>query len=519
MGGAPEVPAPRRTIARRLLFSYLVVLVAFAGTMGWSLLNMRAATREAELLRAGYVPLQLQLGAALAEQNVLAAQLNHLLRAGAPSSANSADVREWIETATRARPNLIALVRDAARKLPEESGVAAFREETGRELDAIEEEMNADADSFGSLFRLLATEDRAQAERLHGELVKHEADATQRIRGLKSRVEDRMEALRDTAKARESRSLALFLGLSGLTMLVGIAITLYTQRVLRPLAQVTARAKAVAGGDLSPREAVRDRSEIGELATTFESMVSAIKAAREELVHAERLATIGKMAAHITHEIRNPLSSIGLNLEMLEVEIAESGKAELSEARELLVAIKKETARLARISEQYLSVARRPSPTLEVESVGDLVREVIAFVRPEMEAHDVRIALHERGDVPSVPFDEAQLRQALVNLLRNAREALADQAKRGDAAIDVSIEAAVGGGVDIRVEDNGPGIPPEVRSSVFDPFFTTKQRGTGLGLAVTREIVEAHGGVIVCEAREPKGTCFRVHLPGVTPAS
>ncbi|MFO0611313.1 MAG: ATP-binding protein [Polyangiaceae bacterium] len=513
MSEAPPEPgaAPRRTIARRLLVSYLVVLAAFAITMGWSLRNMRAASREAELLRDGYVPLQLQLGVALAEQNVLAAQFNHLLGAGALSKGNT-DVREWIETLTRARPNLVAQTRDAAKQLPDEA--AAFRDEAARELDAIEDEMTDNAEQFANLLRLLANEDRAQSEKVHGELVKREADVTQRIRGLKSKVQERMESLRDTAKSRETRSFALFIGLSGFTMLVGVGIALYTQRILRPLAMVTERAKAVAKGDLSPREVVRDRSEIGELAATFENMVRAIKAAREDLVHAERLATIGKMAAHITHEIRNPLSSIGLNLEMLEGEIAESGSADLAEGRELLAAIKKETARLARISEQYLSVARRPSPTLEVESVGDLVREVIAFVRPEMEAHAVKIHLDEVGDVPSIPFDEAQLRQALLNLLRNAREALSEQAKQGDASIEVRLEAAVGGGVDLRVEDGGPGIPEEVRASVFDPFFTTKQRGTGLGLAVTREIIEAHGGVIVCEARAPRGTCFRIHLPG-----
>lgn len=510
----PERPAPRRRIARRLLFSYLVVLVAFGVTMGWSLLNMRAATREAELLRAGYVPLQLQLGAALAEQNVLAAQLNHVLGVGASTS------REWIETATLVRPDLVAKTREATARLGAlvqgEPGLDAFRADATRELDQIEDELNRDAEAFASLFRLLSTDERAQAERVHGDLVKREADATQRIRALKTRVEDRMEALRDTAKARETRSLALFLGMSGFTMLVGIAITLYAQRIVRPLAQVTQRAEAVAAGDLSPREVVQDKSEIGELAATFENMVRAIKAAREELVHAERLATIGKMAAHITHEIRNPLSSIGLNLEMLEGEIAERGSdVGLDEARDLLAAIKKETARLARISEQYLSVARRPSPTLELESVGDLVREVIAFVRPEMDAAGVKIGLDEKQGVPNVRFDEAQLRQALLNLLRNAREALGDQVKRGEAAtIDVTIEAATGGGVDLSVDDDGPGIPDELRANVFDPFFTTKQRGTGLGLAVTREIIEAHGGAIACAPRAPRGTRFRVHLPG-----
>jgi two-component system, NtrC family, sensor kinase len=235
-------------------------------------------------------------------------------------------------------------------------------------------------------------------------------------------------------------------------------------------------------------------------------MVLAIQRARSDLVQAERLATIGKMAAHITHEIRNPLSSIGLNLELLEGEIAEAGEG-AKESRELLLAIKNETARLARISEQYLSVARRPSPTLEVESAADIVRELIAFVKPELEKAKVTVKLELSDEAPPVPLDEAQLRQALLNLVRNAREAM-----NGGGELTLRIEPAVGGGVDISVEDDGPGIPEDARANIFDPFFTTKQRGTGLGLAVTREIIEAHGGVIVCEAREPRGTRFRVHL-------
>jgi signal transduction histidine kinase len=484
---------------------YLVVLLAFTTTMGLSLRDMRASASEAELLRAGYVPLQLHLGEALAQQNVLATQLNHVTTA-----KSSADVREWIDTATRARPIVFATTRATARSIEtDDPGVKAFRDEVVRELDHVEDDLRSDPETFARLFQLLSVDDAAAAERVHGELVKREADAALRLRTLKGKVEDRMAKLGEVAHARESLSLKLLVGLSALTLLVGVAVSLYARRLLRPLALVTERAKAVAGGDLTPREVVADDSEIGELAETFESMVSAIKNARAELVQAERLATIGKMAAHITHEIRNPLSSIGLNLELLEGEIVEAPPTEgTKEARELLTAIKKETTRLARISEQYLSVARRPSPTLEVDSVADLARELVAFVKPELDQHHVTAELVADPEAPLVPMDESQLRQALLNLVRNAREAMP-----GGGRIKISVERAAGGGVDVCIDDEGPGIPEEARASIFDPFFTTKERGTGLGLAVTREIVESHRGVIVCEPREPRGTRFRIHLP------
>ena len=313
-----------------------------------------------------------------------------------------------------------------------------------------------------------------------------------------------MASLTTEARRREERSVQLLVGLGLLTLLVGVTTSLYARRVLAPLSAVTARAKAVARGDLTPREVVATNDEIGELATTFEGMVAAIQRARAELVQAERLATIGKMAAHITHEIRNPLSAIGLNLELLEEEVAESGE---QESIALCAAIKSEVERLSRIAEQYLSVARRPRPRLLRERVDDLVRELLAFIVPELDRAGVTSRIEIEDDVPEVDLDESQLRQALINLVRNAREAM----PRG-GVIAVGVVRA-GPSVEIRVDDEGAGVPAELRASIFDPFFTTKQRGTGLGLAVTREIVEAHGGSIHCEPRAEGGTRFRIVLP------
>src|SRR5581483_8885832 len=176
----------------------------------------------------------------------------------------------------------------------------------------------------------------------------------------------------------EERSMELLVALGVLTLFVGAVITVYARRVLAPLTAVTRRAQAVAEGDLTPRAVVATQDEIGELAETFESMVAAIQRARSELVQAERLATIGKMAAHITHEIRNPLSAIGLNVELLEEEIGAA--SERDESKQLVGAIKGEVDRLSRIAEQYLSVARRPRPNLQKERVDDLVKELHAFV-------------------------------------------------------------------------------------------------------------------------------------------
>lgn len=494
--------AARRTVADRVLGTYLVVLVAFAVTVGWSFLALRAGARDAELLRAGHVPLLLRIGEALAEQNVFNAQLNHITAA-----RNSGDVREWLETARRTRPLTFAAVRQAAdRGFADrgDPGVRRLTEDLSREASAIERMLDAEPERFSRLFQALSVGDREGAERARDDLVKREAEGAQRLRAMRARVEEAMASLTTEARRREERSVQLLVGLGLLTLLVGVTTSLYARRVLAPLSAVTARAKAVARGDLTPHEVVATNDEIGELATTFEGMVAAIQRARAELVQAERLATIGKMAAHITHEIRNPLSAIGLNLELLEEEVAESGE---QESIALCAAIKSEVERLSRIAEQYLSVARRPRPRLLRERVDDLVRELLAFIVPELDRAGVTSRIEIEDDVPEVDLDESQLRQALINLVRNAREAM----PRG-GAIAVGVVRA-GPSVEIRIDDEGAGVPEELRASIFDPFFTTKQRGTGLGLAVTREIVEAHGGSIHCEPRAEGGTRFRIVLP------
>ncbi len=487
----------RRTVSGRLLASYLVVLVAFAVTLGWSFQALRESARDATLVRDAYLPLVTSIGEALAGQNVMAVQLNHITAA-----KNPADVRQWIETARRLRPATFQRIRDdAERGLGPALDRTGLRKQVLGEMDGIGALLEADDDDFAKLFAALAAGDRAGAERYRDQLVASESDGAKRLRGLRQRVEEEMRALSEAAEKRERRSIQLLLLLSALTLVVGLVTSVYTRRVLAPLSVVTARARAVAGGDLGPREMVTTDDEIGELAKTFEDMVAAIRKARAELVQAERLATIGKMAAHITHEVRNPLSSISLNLELLEEELVAAGP----DAVQLGSAIRGEVERLSQVAEQYLAAARDPRLRLARENAADVVRECHAFMRPELERAGVKSRV-EAGEVPPSDLDEAQLRQALVNLIRNAREAIEDGG-------EIVLRVEGGDAVRIAVEDDGPGIPEEVRAHIFDPFYTTKQRGTGLGLTVTRAIIEAHGGAIRCEAREGGGTRFAISLP------
>ncbi len=234
---------------------------------------------------------------------------------------------------------------------------------------------------------------------------------------------------------------------------------------------------------------------------------------KERLIQTERLAAMGRMAAHVTHEVRNPLSSIGLNVEMLEEEMRASGP----EAAALLRSIQREVDRLTGITEEYLRIARLPAPRLGSEDPGALVRDVARFVSREMDSTQVRLEVEVEDGLPLVPIDEAQIRQSLLNLLRNAREAMPSG---GRVLLGARRED---GGVAIFVRDEGSGIPDDRKERVFDVFFSTKERGTGLGLPLTREIVVAHRGRVRCEDAAPDGdrragTVFTIWLPIAEPA-
>ena len=229
-------------------------------------------------------------------------------------------------------------------------------------------------------------------------------------------------------------------------------------------------------------------------------------ATKTRLIHTERLASIGRMAAHVTHEVRNPLSSIGLNVDMLVDEIGEPTE----EARALVRSIQQELDRLENITEEYLRLARLPEPDLSIDDPTDLLESAADFVRREMDAAKVELRVTIDSHLPSVAIDEPQLRQALLNLLRNAREAMPEG---GIARLEAT---RYDGGVRIQVHDAGAGIDAEDRDRVFDLFYTTKERGTGLGLPLTQQIVVAHGGTIACKARHPQGTTFEIWLPAAT---
>ncbi len=630
----------RSPLARRVLASFAVVVVAFAVTVAVGLWSQRRSGQDVAALSLGYLPLETALASARATQWTVAARLDRLLED--PSAAGT--TREWLETVARGRPAVLARAKAAAGKILGESPDEATRTfglAVAAEIDEIDRDLAEGARGLPDLFGALQAGDHLRAQEHLRAVTIHERSAAQRLDVLAEKIADRRQAVVIGSVARDKRAIALSVGLALFSLIVAAVATRQMRRRLAPLAPLTARAQAIAAGDRSPlavellqgddKKAPRD--EIGELAVAFAAMVQGVAtrdadllrlrrrqedivnhlraavvalredgsveaanpaaqrlfgvvigdrlgdssaplwdlvssdvahaiakgvepparagvtlpptqdgplvvdlrvvpmrfdeadarrlallvaddvsdaaAARQRALQAERLAAIGKMAAHITHEIRNPLSSIGLNVELLDETIAKAGKGSTQEARQLLSAIAREVGRLADVSEDYLRVARLPSPRPAPVDLAELLRDVVVFARPELDRARVAVDLRLPGTSVVVAVDEAQVRQALLNLVRNAREAMEDG---GKLTIDLSLSEEHRRAT-LQVVDEGPGIDEALQGRIFDPFFTTKSTGTGLGLPLTKQILEAHGGSIAYAPETPHGSRFILTFP------
>lgn len=497
MAASSPSPRHRRSVLGRVLLSYAVITLSFALVAGYSVMGQQRSVRETENMRSGHIPLVVVLRDVVAGQNTFNSQLNNITEV-----KNPADKQVWFETQlSLGRPKVFAELRSALdRAFSSAGGVGRqLLEEAGR----VEHFLDDDREILARLFDALKRDDARKAEQLRDQLVTRGSQALGELRALEGRVNGELDSVMTEISARERRTFWVLLTWVSFTIGLGFAVALYARRVLSPLAHITARAEAVAKGDLTPHVALQVNDEIGDLARTFESMVRAIARANRELLESERLATIGKMAAHVTHEVRNPLSSIGLNLELLEDELPKG-----SEARALHHAIQREVERLTELTDQYLSLARPNQPDLQAEDLGEVALSTARFLEPDVKRAGVRIVSEVEPGLPAVLVDEAQIRQVLHNLVRNARQAMSE-----GGTIHLRVKAGANATVQVSVEDEGEGIAPEVRARLFEPFLTTKGEGTGLGLAISRHIVEAHKGSIRCEPNEPRGARFILELP------
>jgi signal transduction histidine kinase len=232
-----------------------------------------------------------------------------------------------------------------------------------------------------------------------------------------------------------------------------------------------------------------------------------------QLLESERFATVGRMAAQMAHEIKNPLSSISLNTELLGDELNVNGRKSSAEARQLIDSILSEIDLLSQTLDEYLQFARFPKLERRQISLSELCGQLNQLLREEATSRGIRLECSVPSTLPQICADPRLLHQGLLNLIRNAFEAIG---QNGRVRLDAACE---NGDIRLVVADTGPGVKSEHLPMLFEPFFTTKPKGTGLGLPLTRHIIYEHGGSISYESTGATGACFVITLPVDNPLS
>jgi two-component system NtrC family sensor kinase len=503
----------RRSVRTEIVAGFAAVILAFGAVATWSMVRQRRSVAAMRLANETYLQLALQLGQIQSAQGTFNTLLDMFPEERIPVSS-----RGWLEAARRTRRRQVQAALTLAR-----SSLAGVSDEGDRDflrraaagLARVDAAYAVNDPPLGELLRARAPSPALPA--LKADIFAREDACEGEVRRLGREVQGRLTRLADGLERQQRQAVQLTLAAIAVACVLGAASAVTALRALRPLTRLRDRALAVARGDLRPVSVAAGDDEIGELAGEFERMVDAVAArdvalrkAHEDRMQAERLAAIGRMAAHVTHEVRNPLSSIALNAEMLHDEVGEGAP----EAGRLVRAIQREVDRLTGLTEEYLRMARLPQPRLEREDLADVVGDAAAFVARELEAARVRVRVVTAPEVPAVRVDEGQLRQCLLNLLRNAREAMEAAGVEG-GAVTLRVRPE-GRGAAVDVCDAGPGLGEESLAHLYELFYTTKARGSGLGLPLTREIVTAHGGTIRVDRAPPEdggGARFTIWLP------
>jgi signal transduction histidine kinase len=318
-------------------------------------------------------------------------------------------------------------------------------------------------------------------------------------------------AVSDGDMARVLRNITLTSAALAVVALIGVVLIglLVARRTARDLDQLVAGSLAAARGDLDHRVPVRSEDEIGAVAAAFNFMMEDLRSSKERLVIAERIAAWQEIARRLAHEIKNPLTPIQMAMDTLRKTWKKQHPSFGEILEESTATVMEEADRLKHIVSEFSAFARMPKPEFQRLDLNELVRSALALYQGGATSIDIKLA----PQLPQIDADKHQLNQVVLNLVENARDAIGQRAdghitvltRRGDA----------GDRAMLIIEDNGPGIPGELKDKVFAPYFTTKHAkgGTGLGLAIVHRIISDHGGRIAVADTLGGGARFAIELP------
>ena len=286
----------------------------------------------------------------------------------------------------------------------------------------------------------------------------------------------------------------------GIAVLVMALVALISQRIgknlTNPIKVLVDSTERVATGDLDEQCELKTHDEIGDLAAAFNQMTRDLKQSRDQLIQAERLATAGKMSASFAHEIRNPLSSMRMLAQML----MQKPEMSVEKHQQSLRYILEEIERIDSIVKGLMDFARPVALNLTQQPLAPTLQAVLALMEANLAHHQIQLVLDLSPVTPEVQFDSDKLKQAFMNVVLNAIEAMP---QGGELKVSTFTQD---NSVCIKVVDTGVGIPEADLEHIFEPFFTRKTKGTGLGLANVKRILEEHGGNVEIESTPGKRT-------------
>jgi two-component system NtrC family sensor kinase len=325
----------------------------------------------------------------------------------------------------------------------------------------------------------------------------------------------------------------------GAVLLVAILSWLFVWRVVgEPIKALKKGTEHLSQGELGYQIDVQSRDEVGDLAHSFNDMSLQLQAANEELVtwaktledrvaqktkelnrahdhvlHVERMASIGKMAAVVAHEVNNPLSGILTYAKLIRkwVGSGQTAQEKRDEAIQCLDLIAAESRRCGDLVKNLLTLSRTAPMNVQSTDLRAVIDRCLMLVRHQLELAGIHLQLNFAEDLPLVPCDPAQMEQVLIALIMNAIDAMPHG---GNLWIDAKLNSDAAEIV-VQVRDDGAGIAPDILPQIFEPFLTTKESGhsVGLGLAIGRGIIDRHNGRIEAASQLGQGTTFTIALP------
>jgi signal transduction histidine kinase len=333
------------------------------------------------------------------------------------------------------------------------------------------------------------------------------------VRRISIQAQDPIEKARRQSLPRE-------LCIAGGVLLAGLGLSwLFASRLTRPLKDLTAKMEAVARGDLQVKVTPTTSDEVRQMSIAFNTMVDSLREKREleqKMFQAERLTSIGNLAAGVAHDIRNPLNTIGLALSHLVDSYRPAAPAEREGYGRLLGDIKREVARLNELVRNFLSLAHADRGEKVPSSLAAIVEETLRLFRKEAESKGVQVETRLEPVEPML-LDPQLVRRAFTNVVLNALRAM--EPDGGTLTIALERRGGPSGEVMLSVADTGCGIEPGELDRIFLPYYTTHPEGTGLGLPIARGALEAHGGRIEVSSRPGAGTRVELIFPAAAPVA